>query len=239
MININNFKIDIYLDGADISDFKKYKNNRLIKGFTTNPTLMRKAGINDYEKFCKQSLKIIKQKPISFEIFADETGPIKKQAETIAKWGKNVYVKIPVINTKNKLNSDLIGALNNDGIKINVTAVFTIQQTKAILKNIGKKTPLIISVFLGRIADSGLDPNKEVYKHLKAVKNYPNVKILWASVRQPFNLIEAEKSKCNIITIPPEILKKLNLFNKNLNLYSIETVKMFYEDAKKSKYKIT
>jgi len=238
MIKVNNFKIDIYLDGANISDFKKYKNNKLIKGFTTNPSLMRKAGIENYEKFCKKSLQIIKQKPISFEIFADEIDEIEKQAEKITNWGKNVFVKIPVINTKNKLNTDLISRLNRDGIKINVTAVFTLQQTKSILKKIGKITPLIISVFLGRIADTGLDPSKEVAKHLKIVKNYPNVKILWASVRQSFNLIEAERSKCDIITVPPEILKKLNLFNKNLNLYSIDTVKMFYKDAKKSKYEI-
>ena len=239
MINVNKFKIDIYLDGADTSDFKKFKNNNLIKGFTTNPTLMRKAGVKDYEKFCKHSLKIIKNKPISFEIFADETKPIKKQAETIAKWGKNVYVKIPVINTKNKLNTNLIGRLNKNGIKINVTAVFTIQQTKKILSEIGKKTSLIISVFSGRIADSGINPNQEITRHLKLAKKYPNVKILWASVREPFNLIEAEKSRCDIITIPTDILKKLKTFNKNLNTYSIETVKMFYEDAKKSKFKIT
>ena len=239
MIKVNNFKIDIYLDGASMSDFRKYKNDRLIKGFTTNPSLMRKAGIKDYEKFCKQSLRIIKRKPISFEIFADEIDQIEIQAEKIAKWGKNVFVKIPVINTKNKLNTNLIGKLNRDGIKINVTAVFTLQQTRSILKKIGKVTPLIISVFLGRIADAGLDPSKEITKHLKFIKKYPNVKILWASVRQSFNLIEAERSKCDIITVPPEILKKLSIFNKNLNSYSVETVKMFYRDAKKSKYKIT
>ena len=149
------------------------------------------------------------------------------------------YVKIPVINTKNKLNTNLIGRLNKNGIKINVTAVFTIQQTKKILSEIGKKTSLIISVFSGRIADSGINPNQEITRHLKLAKKYHNVKILWASVREPFNLIEAEKSRCDIITIPTDILKKLKTFNKNLNTYSIETVKMFYEDAKKSKFKIT
>jgi len=238
MIKIKNFKIHIYLDGANILDFKKYKNNKLIKGFTTNPTLMRKAGINNYEKFCKQSLKIIKHKPISFEIFADEINQIKKQAEIITKWGKNVYVKIPVINTKNFNNAGLIGDLNKQGVKINVTAVFTIEQTKQILKKVGKKTQIIISVFSGRIADTGLDPKIEISKHIKLAKKFPNVRILWASVRQSYNLIEAEKSKCNIITVPPEILEKLITFNKDLNQFSIETVKMFYLDAKKSKYNI-
>ena len=238
MIKINNYKINIYLDGADLSDFKKYKDNKLIKGFTTNPSLMRKAGVRDYESFCKKSLEIVKNKPISFEIFADKIEDIKKQAETITKWGKNVFVKIPVINTKNELNTNLIAELNNKNIKINVTAVFTINQTKKILKKLGKKTPLIISVFSGRIAHAGVDPVKEISKHIKQSKKFPNVKILWASVRQPFNLIEAEKSKCDIITIPPDILKKFKTLNKDLNSFSIETVKMFYEDAKKSKFKI-
>ena len=236
MIKINNYKINIYLDGADLSDFKKYKDNKLIKGFTTNPSLMRKAGVRDYESFCKKSLEIVKNKPISFEIFADKIEDIKKQAETITKWGKNVFVKIPVINTKNELNTNLIAELNNKNIKINVTAVFTINQTKKILKKLGKKTPLIISVFSGRIADAGVDPVKEISKHIKQSKKFPNVKILWPSVRQPFNLIEAEKSKCDIITIPPDILKKFKTLNKDLNSFSIETVKMFLFSQIKIKF---
>jgi len=238
MIKLNKYKIQIYLDGANTSDFKKYKNNRLIKGFTTNPSLMRKAGVKDYEKFCKQSLKIIINKPISFEIFADETKEIENQAKKIATWGKNIFVKIPVINTKNKSNSKLIGKMNMAGVKINVTAVFTIEQTKKILKYIGKKTPLIISVFSGRIADTGLNPSKDILRHIKISKNYPNVKILWASVREVYNIVQAESVNCDIITIPAAIFEKLNLLNKNLTLFSVETVKTFYEDAKTSKFKI-
>lgn len=238
MIKINKFKTEFYLDGADISDFKKFKKNRLIKGFTTNPSLMRKAGVKNYEEFCKKSLKIIKKKPISFEIFADDINEIRYQAKLISKWGKNIFVKIPIINTKNISNAKLIGELNKEGVKVNVTAVFTLSQTKKILKEIGKKTPLIISVFAGRLADAGVDPKLEISKHIKISKNYKNVKILWASVRQSFNIIEAEKLKCHIITIPPSILTKVKTFNKDLNQFSIETVKMFYIDAKKSKYKL-
>ena len=156
----------------------------------------------------------------------------------ISKWGKNIFVKIPIINTKNISNAKLIGDLNKAGIKINVTAVFTLKQTKDVLNQIGKRTPIIISVFAGRIADAGTDPKSEISKHLKISKSYKNVKILWASVRQSFNIIEAEKMKCHIITIPPEILVKLKTFNKNLNQFSIDTVKMFYEDAKKSKFNL-
>ena len=238
MIKINKFKTEFYLDGADISDFKKYKSNNLIKGFTTNPSLMRKAGVKNYKKFCKKSIQIVKKKPISFEIFADEIEEIRYQAQLISKWGKNIFVKIPIVNTKNISNAKLIGELNNAGIKINVTAVFTLKQTKDVLKQIGKKTPIIISVFAGRIADAGIDPKSEISKHLKISKSYKNVKILWASVRQSFNIIEAEKMKCHIITIPPEILVKLKTFNKNLNQFSIETVKMFYDDARKSKFNL-
>lgn len=236
MIKLNKYKIQIYLDGANSLDFKKYKNNKLIKGFTTNPSLMRKAGVKDYEKFCKQSLKIITKKPISFEIFADEKSEIENQAKKIATWGNNVFVKIPVINTKNVSNSTLIGKMNKAGIKINVTAIFTIEQTKKILKCIGKKTPLIISVFSGRIADTGIDPSRDILKHIKISKNYPNVKILWASVRETYNIVQAENVNCHIITVPTSIVGKLNLLNKNLTKYSIETVKMFYNDARSSNY---
>ncbi len=238
MIKLKKFKTEFYLDGADISDLRKFKNNKLIKGFTTNPSLMRKAGVKNYETFCKNSLKMIKKKPISFEIFADDIDEIRYQAKLISKWGKNIFVKIPIINTKNISNAKLIGELNKEGIKINVTAVFTLNQTKKVLKEIGKKTPIIISVFAGRLADAGVDPKLEISKHINISRSFRNAKILWASVRQSFNIIEAEKIKCHIITIPSSILAKLKTFNKNLNQFSIETVKMFYIDAKKSKYKL-
>ncbi len=238
MLNKKVKKLDIFLDSADINELKKYKNNKFIKGFTTNPSLMRKAGVKNYELFCRKILKLIKNKPISFEVFADEYKAMKYQSLKISKFAKNVYVKIPIINTKNHFNTKLIGELNKVGVCINVTAVFTIKQTREILKKIGKKTPIIISVFCGRLADAGVDPKIEILKHIKITKKFSNVKILWASVRQPYNIIEAEKTKCHIITVPPEILKKTKSFDKNLNEFSVETVKNFYLDAKKSKFKI-
>ena len=234
MVKINKIKTKIYADGASLKDFKKFRSNNLISGFTTNPSLMRKAGVKDYEDFAKKVCKIILKKPISFEIFADNKKEIDLQARTIAKWGKNVFVKIPIINTRN-ISNQTIGDLNKEGIKINVTAVFTIEQSKLLLKEIGKKTELILSVFAGRIADTGVDPVHEIKKHIKLFKNYKNVKILWASVRENYNIIESSKSKCHIITVPSNILSKLNQFNKNL-IISIETVKGFYND--KTKFKI-
>ena len=238
MIKINKLKLKIFADGADLRDFKSLKKNNLVKGFTTNPSLMRKSGVNDYKKFSNKVLNLIKKKPVSFEIFGDDLDSIEYQSRIISSWGKNVYVKIPIVNTKNNLNTSLIGKLNKEGIKINVTAVFTLHQTRKLIKKIGKKTNLIISVFAGRIADTGIDAEKEIKKHVKLCKKFKNVEILWASVREPYNLIQAEKSKCHIITVPPTILKKFKLFNKNLNLYSIETVKSFYEDAQMSGYSI-
>lgn len=238
MINLKKLKTSIFCDGANFEDIQKYKNEKYIDGFTTNPTLMRDAGVKDYKKFCIKVLKEVKSKSVSFEIFADDLVNIEIQARKIAEWGKNVYVKIPVINTKNQSNSSLIGKLNNDGIKINVTAVFTLAQTKSILSKINKKTECIISVFAGRIADSGLDPVSEIKKHLKKAKKFPNVKILWASVREPYNIVQCNKIRCDIITVPPSILKKTKVFNKNLEKYSIETVQMFFNDAKESGFKI-
>jgi len=238
MIKKNKLKIKIFSDGADLADFKALKKNKLVKGFTTNPSLMKKSGIKNYKEFSVRVLKLIKSKPVSFEIFGDDLDSIEKQSRIITSWAKNVYVKIPIINTKNKFNTSLIGKLNKEGIKINVTAVFTVKQTKKLLKKIGKKTSLIISIFAGRIADTGIDAESEVKKHIKLCKKYKNVEILWASVREPYNIIQAEKCSCHIITVPPSILKKINLFNKNLNSYSIETVKSFYEDAKLSGYSI-
>jgi transaldolase len=238
MKKIDKLKIEIYADGAELLSFKKLKKLGYIKGYTTNPSLMRKAGIKHYKIFAKKVIKIVKPKPISFEIFEDTSKKIEEQANKISKWGENVYVKIPVINTKKIFNSKLIGKLNKNGIKLNVTAIFTVDQTKNIIKYIGKKTPIILSVFLGRIADTGIDPEKEIRKHLKITKKFKNVKLLWASVREPFNIIQAERSKCHIITIPPNIIEKTKVFGKKLDLYSQETVKEFYNDAKNVGYKI-
>jgi len=238
MKKIDKLKIEIYADGAELLSFKKLKKLGYIKGYTTNPSLMRKAGVKNYKIFAKKVIEIVKPKPISFEIFEDTSKKIEEQANKISKWGENVYVKIPVINTKKNFNSKLIGKLNKNGIKLNVTAIFTIDQTKNIIKYIGKKTPIILSVFLGRVADTGIDPEKEIIKHLKMTKKFKNVKLLWASVREPFNIIQAERSKCHIITIPPNIIEKTKVFGKKLDLYSQETVKDFYNDAKNVGYKI-
>lgn len=238
MINISKTKIKIYADGADLNDYITLKKSKFIKGYTTNPSLMRQAGIKNYKSFALKVINIIKNKPISFEIFGDNTKEIERQAIEISKWGENVYVKIPVMNTKKISNSKLIGKLNKQGIKINVTAIFTVNQTKQLIKHVGKKTPIIFSIFCGRIADTGVDPVIEIKKHLKIGKKYKNIEFLWASVREPFNIVQAERAKCHIITVPNEILKKTVNFKKNLHLFSQETVKMFFEDAKKANYKI-
>ena len=232
------FKVEYYADGANIKDIKIGNKNKKIKGFTTNPSLMKLSGIKNYKKFAKEILKIVKIKPVSFEIFADEAHEIEAQARIISSWGKNVFVKIPIINTKGISNAKLIGKLNKENIKLNVTAVFLPKQSVDVVKYIGKKTDIIISVFAGRIADSGRDPVIELKKHINLAKNFKNIKILWASVREPLNLIQAQNIGCHIITVPQEILRKTKNFNKDLFKYSKETVKMFYDDAKKSGFSL-
>ena len=238
MKKIHKFKIKFFADGADINDFRKLAKNKLVNGFTTNPSLMRKSGVKNYLSFAKRVLKIVKEKPVSFEIFADETKEIEKQAIKISKLGKNVYVKIPIINTKKKSNAKLIAKLNKQGIKINVTAIFTLNQTASLFKLLNRETDIILSVFAGRIADTGINAQLEMKKHLNKCKQKKNVKIIWASVRELYNLVEAEKIGCHIITVPPSILKKTKNFNKNLADYSQETVQMFFDDAKQSGYSI-
>lgn len=232
------FRVEYYADGANIKDIKIGNKNNKIKGFTTNPSLMKSSGIKNYKKFAKEILKIVKIKPVSFEIFADEAHEIEAQARIISSWGKNVFVKIPIINTKGVSNAKLIGKLNNENIRLNVTAVFLPKQSLDVVKYIGKKTDIIISVFAGRIADTGRDPVIELKKHINLTKNFKNIKILWASVREPLNLIQAQTIGCHIITVPQEILRKTKNFNKDLFKYSKETVKMFYDDAKKSGFSL-
>ena len=238
MINLKNFNLSIFADGADLKDFKKLSKNKLVKGFTTNPSLMRASGVKNYLNFSKKVLKIVKTKPVSFEIFADDINEIEKQALIISKLGKNVFVKIPIINTKNESNVDLISKLNKQGIKINVTAIFTLKQTKSLIEKLNGKTEIIFSIFAGRIADSGINAKTEMKKHISLSSKKRNIKILWASVREVYNLIEAEEVKCHIITVPPSILNKTKNFNKNLEKYSQETVQMFFEDARKSGYSL-
>ena len=227
----------IFCDIADLSLIKRFNKKFIVKGFTTNPSLMRKAGARDYRKYSKEILKITK-KPVSCEVFADETIKMISQGININKWGKNVYVKIPVTNSKGKFMGSVINQLNKRKIKLNITAVYTANQTKQILNKINKETKVIISLFAGRMADAGKDPVPEIKKSLRYAKNYKNVEILWASVREPYNYIQAKQLKCHIITVPPAIIEKIENFGKTFNKLTTDTVKGFLKDSKKSKFKI-
>ena len=218
--------IKVFCDIADIKVIKKFNKNKIVKGFTTNPSLMRKAGAKNYSKYCKDILKIT-NKPISFEVFADNNMEIIDQALKIKEWGKNVYVKIPVTNSKGKFLGNPIKFLNNKNIKLNITAVYSASQTKQILKMINKKTKLIISIFAGRAGDVGKDPIPEFKKSIQLAKNFKNVEILWASVREPYNYLQAKQLGCHIITVPPTLIKKIQKFGKSFNQLTIETVKAF------------
>ena len=235
-LNLSDLKIKIFADGADLDSIKLMKKNKLIKGFTTNPTLMRKAGVEDYEEFAKNLLEIVPDLPISFEVFADEEDEIERQAIKISKWGRNVNVKIPITNTRG-INVPVIEKLSNYGVQLNITAILTIEQVRETCKVLDKKTYNIISVFAGRIADR-IDPNPIMKECVNIVSNLSNTHLLWASPRQAFNIIEANNIGCGIITITPELLVKAKNFNKELDALSLETVKMFYDDAKKAGYKI-
>ena len=230
--------IKIFCDIADIKTIKKFNKKSIVKGFTTNPSLMRKAGAKKYQLYSKQLLKICNKKPISFEVFADKNKSIINQGLKINKWGKNVFVKVPVVNSKSEFMGNAIKELNSKNIKLNVTAVYTSNQTKKILKVINKKTKVIISIFAGRAGDTGKDPVPEFVRSIKLAKNYKNVEILWASVREPYNYTQAKQLGCHIITIPPDIIEKIQRFGKSFNQLTLETVKNFLIDSKKSKFKI-
>ena len=227
----------IFCDIADIKVIKKFNKKKLVKGFTTNPSLMRKAGAKNYSKYCKDILKITK-KPISFEVFADNYKNIIKQALKIKDWGNQIYVKVPVNNSKGIFMGRAIKYLNTKNIKLNITAVYSARQTSQILKNINKKTKLIISIFAGRMADKGKDPIPEFKKSIKLAKEFKNVEILWASVREPYNYLQAKQLGCHIITIPPSTIEKIEKFGKSFNILTNETVKGFLQDSKKSNFKI-
>ena len=229
--------IKVFCDIADLNQIKKFNKKKIVKGFTTNPSLMRKAGAKDYKLYSKQILKSC-SKPISFEVFADDFKSMVDQGVKISQWGKNVYVKVPVVNSKNKFTGKVIKKLNNQNIKLNITAVYTAKQTERILKNINKKTKVIISIFAGRAGDAGKDPVPEFIKSVKIAKNFKNVEILWASVREPYNYTQAKQLGCHIITIPPSIIEKIEKFGKSFNKLTNETVKAFLIDSNKSKFKI-
>ena len=228
----------IYCDIAELNQIKKFNKKKIVKGFTTNPSLMRKAGAKDYKLYSKKILKICDKKPISLEVFADDYLNMKKQAEKINTWGKNVYVKIPVSNSKGKFTGKVIKELNEQNIKLNITAVYTAKQTKKILNVINKKTKVIISIFAGRAGDTGKDPIPEIKESLKLSKKFNNVEILWASVREPYNYLQAQQLGCQIITIPPSIIEKIEKFGKSYDKLTLDTVKAFLNDSKKSNFKI-
>ena len=231
-------KTKIFCDIAELNIIKKFNKKKIVDGFTTNPSLMRKAGAKDYKLYSKKILNICKNKPVSLEVFADNYEDMRLQALQINTWAKNVYVKIPIVNSKGKFMGKIIRELNGKKIKLNITAVYTANQTKKILKYLNKKTNVIISIFAGRAADTGKDPIPEFKKSISIAKKNKNVQILWASVREPFNYTQAKDLGCHIITVPPAIIEKIEKFGKSYKQLTIETVKAFLDDSKKSKFKI-
>ena len=231
-------KTKIFCDIAELDLIKKYNKKKIVKGFTTNPSLMRKAGAKDYKSYSKKILKICNNKPVSLEVFADNYMEMKKQAVQINAWAKNVYVKVPVANSRGKFMGKIIKELNSQNIKLNITAIYSAKQTQKILKLINKKTKVIISIFAGRAGDTGKDPIPEFEKSIFLAKKFKNVEILWASVREPYNYIQAKNLGCHIITVPPAIIEKIENFGKSFNQLTKETVKGFLTDSKKSNFKI-
>ena len=227
----------IFCDIAEINLIKKFNKKKIVKGFTTNPSLMRKAGAKDYKIYSQNILKFTK-KAVSFEVFADNERDMISQGVNISKWASNVYVKVPVTNSKGKFMGKVINHLNKKNIKLNITAVYSAKQTKQILKKINKKTKVIISIFAGRMADVGKDPIPEFKNSLKFAKKYKNVEILWASTREPYNFVQAKQLNCHIITVPPSIILKIEKFGKSFQKLTTDTVKGFLEDSKKSRFKI-
>lgn len=235
---VQDLKIKLFADGADLDGILEMYANPMIKGFTTNPTLMRKAGITDYEAFGRKVLAAVPDRPVSLEVFADEFDEMETQARQIATWGKNVNVKIPVTNTKGKFAGPLIRSLSSDGIELNVTAIMTLEQVEQVAMALDPATPAIVSVFAGRIADTGIDPVPMMRECAGILTSRPKAELLWASPRELLNVFHAEEAGCHIITATNDILKKLSLVGKDLGGYSLETVEMFYRDASAAGYSI-
>jgi transaldolase len=232
-------KVKLFADGADLAGMKEMAANPLIRGFTTNPTLMRKAGVADYKAFAREVLKLIPERPVSFEVFADDFAQMEAQALEIASWGGNVNVKIPVTNTRREFSGALIERLSKAGVKLNVTAVLTVEQVERITERLHPGTPAIISVFAGRIADTGIDPMPIMAQAVRIMRAKPQAELIWASPRELLNVFQADAVGCHIITATNDILKKLPLVGKDLSAYSLETVEMFYKDAKAAGYAVT
>jgi len=238
MRGLPQFRIKLYADGADLNDMVEEYKKGIVSGFTTNPTLMKKAGVSNYKEFAKAALKAIPDLPISFEVFSDDFPGMEREARKIGSWGNNVYIKIPVTNTKGESTARLVKKLSHDGLKLNVTAILALDQVKTVAKAISPDTSSIVSVFAGRIADTGVDPLPIMKEAEKILKTNPKAELLWASTRELLNLIQAESCGCHIITIPNDILKKVPLVGKDLDQLSLETVQMFYADAQSAGYKI-
>ena len=239
MIDSSSLQVKIFADGADIDSIKNLYKNPLIKGFTTNPTLMRQAGINDYEQFGREVLKTIPDRPVSLEVFADDIEEMIIQGRKISTWGDNVNIKIPITTTKKESTEKVIKTLSDDGVSVNVTAIMTVDQVVNVAKSLNKGVPAIISVFAGRVADTGRDPVPHMMECLEEISHLEKAELLWASPRELLNVFQADNMGCHIITVTESILKKLSIVNKDLDEYSLETVKMFREDAVSAGYKIT
>ena len=228
----------IFCDSADIKTVKEFNKNSLVSGFTTNPSLMRKAGAKDYKNYSLKLLRVCKKKPISLEVFADKFDEMIRQAIMINSWGKNVYVKIPVVNSKGLFSGAVINKLSNKGIKLNITAVYTVPQVRKILKNLNKKSKTIISIFAGRMSDVGKDPLPIIKKSVRLTKKLKKVDILWASTREAYNYTQAKNCECSIITMPPFIINKMGKFGASFQNLTLNTVKTFLKDSRDSNFKI-
>ena len=238
MKKLSDLRVKLFADGADKAQIAKWHAHPLVRGFTTNPTLMRSAGVKDYESFAREILDIVKDRPISFEVFADDFSEMERQARKIAGWAANVYVKIPVTNTRGQSSMELAELLAHSGVKVNVTAVLTVDQVRATAKALAGGSPALVSVFAGRIADTGRDPVPVIERAVDIVSAHSNIQLIWASPRELLNIFHADKAGCHIITVPDSILAKLDAVGKDLQEYSLETVKMFHNDAAKAAYKL-
>lgn len=238
MVSIGDLKVKIFADGADFDGIMKMYSNPLIKGFTTNPTLMRKAGISNYEVFARKLLASVPDRPVSLEVFADDFDEMERQALAIASWGSNVNVKIPVTNTRREFSGPLIRRLSNAGVAVNVTAVFSLEQVRRVSECLAEGTPAIVSVFAGRIADTGTDPVPLMAEAVKILRDRPGAELIWASPRELLNVFQADSIGCHIITVTNDLIAKLALVGKDQDEYSLETVQMFYRDASAAGYSI-
>jgi transaldolase len=231
-------KIKIFCDSADLATIKKFNNHPLVKGFTTNPSLMRKAGAKNYKNYSLKLLKICNKKPISLEVFADSAEQMLRQAKIINSWGKNIYVKIPVVNSKGLYSGSVINKLSNHGIKLNITAVYTVSQVRRILKSVNKNSKTIISIFSGRMGDVGKNPIPIIKESINLTKKLKGISILWASTREAYNYIQAQDCGCSIITMPPSIIQKVSKFGASFQDLTLDTVRRFLKDSKDSNFKI-